>query len=235
MGKQRWLQSFFIASWSCAVSVGVTYWVPIPFSDDVRVGVSDAWGETNSLDAPRPQPPGNAAPNSAPVLPLDAVKKKADEISAAGNKASAQIDRAGEPDGQGANVPSPAEAGPAPPEPPGYAYHPEGRRDPFMAIVMGDNKAAEVNLGIPPLQRVSLSELNVIGIIWGGFGYVAMVQTPDGRGYSVREGTRVGSGNGVVSSITSETLMVKEIIQDIYGRKEVREYVMLLHPKVNAE
>ena len=104
-----------------------------------------------------------------------------------------------------------------------------------MAIVVGDNKATEVNLSVPPLQRVNLSELSLIGLIWGGFGYVAMVQTPDGRGYTVREGTRLGSGNGVVSSITQETLTIKEPFSDIYGRKEMREHVLVLHPKVNVE
>lgn len=116
-----------------------------------------------------------------------------------------------------------------------YAYRPEGRRDPFLAIVQDANKAVEVNLNVPPLQRVGLSEIGLIGIVWGGFGYIAMVQTPDGRGYTVREGTRIGSHDGLVSSITAEALTIKEPFLDIFGRKEMREHVIPLHPKVNVE
>ena len=124
----------------------------------------------------------------------------------------------------------------APPtDAPGYAYHPDGRRDPFLAIVQDANRPVEVNLNVPPLQRINLSEVTLIGIVWGGFGYIAMVQTPDGRGYTVREGTRIGSSDGLVSSITADALTIKEPHSDIFGRKEMREQIIPLHPKVNAE
>jgi hypothetical protein len=60
-----------------------------------------------------------------------------------------------------------------------YSYNPAGRRDPFAAIVKDGNPRDDAKLGEPPLQRMSLAELNLIGIIWGGFGYSAMLQTPD--------------------------------------------------------
>ena len=173
------------------------------------------------------------------MLPLNAIKKMVGESNKVAptdpNSPLAPIGPGADPGSQPGGASSPVEGSPAPPEPPGYAYHPDGRRDPFMAIVVGDSKATEVNLSVPPLQRVALSELSLIGLIWGGFGYVAMVQTPDGRGYTVREGTRLGSSNGVVSTITQEALTIKEPFSDIYGRKEMREHVMVLHPKVNVE
>ena len=122
-----------------------------------------------------------------------------------------------------------------PTDSPGYAYRPDGRRDPFLAIVQDANRAVEINLNVPPLQRVALSEISLIGIVWGGFGYLAMVQTPDGRGYTVREGTRIGSSEGLVSSITAEILTVKEPAVDVLGKQEMREHVIPLHPKVNVE
>jgi type IV pilus assembly protein PilP len=90
-------------------------------------------------------------------------------------------------------------------------------------------------LDLPPLQRVGLTELSLIGIIWGGFGYSAMVQTPDGKGYTVKRGTRVGPNNGVVSAITENALIVQEQYSDVYGKKQVREYVKHLHPKEGSE
>ncbi len=116
----------------------------------------------------------------------------------------------------------------------GYVYLPEGRRDPFLTIlkesgVESGRKTDELNL--PPLQRVSVAELSVIGIIWGGFGYTAMVQTSDGKGYTVQRGTRIGNNNGVVSAITEKEIIVEERFTDIYGKKQVREYAKPLHAK----
>lgn len=123
---------------------------------------------------------------------------------------------------------------PQPPVPGEYSYNPSGRRDPF-AIVLRDPKMGEENQSLPPLQQLSLTELNLIGIVWGGFGYSAMVQAPDGRGYTVRQGTRVGPNGGAVSSITENALVVQERFTDVYGNKQVREYVKLLHAKEGSE
>ncbi len=90
-------------------------------------------------------------------------------------------------------------------------------------------KTDEVNL--PPLQRVTVAELTVIGIVWGGFGYMAMVQAPDGKGYAVTRGARIGNNNGVISTITEKAIIVEERFTDIYGKKQVREYAKPLHVK----
>jgi type IV pilus assembly protein PilP len=116
----------------------------------------------------------------------------------------------------------------------GYVYLPEGRRDPFQSILREAGSEAvkkmdEANL--PPLQRVTVSELSVIGIVWGGFGYMAMVQAPDGRGYAVQRGARIGNNNGIVSAITEKEVIVEERFTDIYGKKQVREYAKPLHAK----
>jgi len=116
----------------------------------------------------------------------------------------------------------------------GYVYLPEGRRDPFLTILReagGESGKKADELHLPPLQRVTVAELSVIGIIWGGFGYTAMVQTSDGKGYTVQRGTRIGNNNGVVSAITEKAVIVEERFTDIYGKKQVREYAKPLHAK----
>jgi type IV pilus assembly protein PilP len=115
-----------------------------------------------------------------------------------------------------------------------YTYNPSGRRDPFAAIVK-DARPDDENHSTPPLQRLSLTELNLIGIVWGGFGYSAMVQAPDGKGYTVRQGTRIGPNSGIVSSITENAIVVHERFTDVFGNKQVREYVKLLHAKEGSE
>jgi type IV pilus assembly protein PilP len=114
------------------------------------------------------------------------------------------------------------------------SYDPAGRRDPFVPVLQ------QLGLGpidptLPPLQRVGLTEMNLIAVIWGAYGNTAMVQTPDGNGYTVRRGTRIGPNNGVVSAVTEKGIVVQERFTDVYGSKQEREYVKLLHPKEGAE
>jgi type IV pilus assembly protein PilP len=116
----------------------------------------------------------------------------------------------------------------------GVSYDPSGRRDPFLPMFQSGQQV-ELDSSLPPLQRVGLTELSLIGVLWGNYGYTAMVQTPDGKGYSIRRGTRIGPNNGVVSSITERGFIVQERFTDVYGNKQEREYVKLLHPKEGTE
>lgn len=115
-----------------------------------------------------------------------------------------------------------------------HSYDPSGRRDPFTPVIQ-QLGAGSADPSLPPLQRVGLTEMNLIAVVWGSYGYTAMVQTPDGNGYTVRRGTRVGLNNGVVSAITEKGIIVQERFTDVYGRKQEREYVKLLHPKEGPE
>ncbi len=114
------------------------------------------------------------------------------------------------------------------------SYDPSGRRDPFVPVLQ------QLGLGpidptLPPLQRVGLTEMNLIAVVWGAYGNTAMIQTPDGNGYTVRRGTRIGPNNGVVSAVTEKGIVVQERFTDVYGSKQEREYVKLLHPKEGVE
>jgi type IV pilus assembly protein PilP len=114
------------------------------------------------------------------------------------------------------------------------SYDPSGRRDPFAPVLQQVGLGA-IDPTLPPLQRVGLTEMNLIAVVWGAYGYTAMVQTPDGNGYTVRRGTRIGPNNGVVSAVTEKGIVVQERFTDVYGSKQEREYVKLLHPKEGAE
>lgn len=116
----------------------------------------------------------------------------------------------------------------------GMGYDPSGRRDPFAPIVQ-ELQPGKMDPNLPPLQRVALTELNLIAIVWGSYGYTAMVQTPEGHGYTVRRGTRIGQNNGVISAVTERGIIVQERFTDVYGKKQEREYVKLLHPKEGSE
>jgi type IV pilus assembly protein PilP len=141
---------------------------------------------------------------------------------------------AGAPSGQAGggpvSEPPKAEAGG------GYFYDHGGRRDPFAPIIQLEGKPRiGENVTLPPLERVNVSEINLIGIMWGGFGYTAMVQTPDGKGYTIRQGSRVGPNDGVVTLVTENTVVVREQFSDAYGNKQVRQHVKHLRQKQGAE
>jgi len=131
-------------------------------------------------------------------------------------------------------MPGAMEALPPAPVPALGGYDPAGRRDPFSPV-LSQLAPGQVDPALPPLQRVNLTDMNLIAIIWGAYGYTAMVQTPDGNGYTVRKGTRVGPNSGVVSAVTEKGIIVQERFTDVYGRKQEREYVKLLHPKEGLE
>lgn len=111
-----------------------------------------------------------------------------------------------------------------------FQYNPEGRRDPFKSIIVSSVKRAP-NEALPPLQRRELSELKLIGVVWGSLGYGAIIQTPDGKGYPVRKGTRVGLNNGVITRISVKEIVVQENYLDIFGERKVREITLELHPQ----
>jgi type IV pilus assembly protein PilP len=111
-----------------------------------------------------------------------------------------------------------------------FQYNPEGRRDPFKSIIVSSEKQKSVE-NLPPLQRKEVSELKLIGIVWGGFGYGAVIQTPDGKGYAVRKGTRVGLNNGTISQITDKEIVIKEKYLDMFNESKMKEIVMELHPR----
>ena len=111
----------------------------------------------------------------------------------------------------------------------GYSYDPKSRRDPFQALTKAIKK--ERQLDVPPLQRYQLSDVKILGIVWGGYGYHALVQTPDGKGYTVKEGMLMGTNNGVIKAITDKAVVISEPAIDFSGKKIEKEVELLLRPK----
>ncbi len=129
-------------------------------------------------------------------------------------------------------VTAPAVAPPPPSveEPAGYTYDPKSRREPFQSLV-SLLKSEQTRSELPSLQRVPLSDLKLLGIVWGGYGYYGVVRTPDGKGYTVKEGMLMGTNKGVISKITEKAVIVSEPSIDITGKTRTKEIEILLRPK----
>lgn len=113
-----------------------------------------------------------------------------------------------------------------------FAYNPAGRRDPFAPIIVKQIKGLAANR--PPLERYNISEFKLSGIIWGGFGYNAMLEGPDGKGYFIRVGTILGPNRGVVKKITQTMLVVEEKFKSYTGQTERKEIIVELRKKQEA-
>jgi len=111
-----------------------------------------------------------------------------------------------------------------------FSYNPLGRRDPFAPIIMKEEKQAKLG-DRPPLERHNLYEFKLAGVIWQGFGYNALVEGPDGKGYLIRVGTVIGPNKGVVKKITQSTMIVEEKFKNFSGGTERKEIVIELRKK----
>ena len=83
----------------------------------------------------------------------------------------------------------------------------------------------------PPLERFNISEFKLTGVVWGGFGYNAMVEGPDGKGYFVHVGTVIGLNKGVVKKIMQNSMVIEEKFKNFSGETERREIVIELRKK----
>jgi len=111
-----------------------------------------------------------------------------------------------------------------------YVYSPAGRRDPFMPIVIKEEKKALAGAKAP-LERFPVNEFKLAGIVWGGLGYHAMLEGPDGKGYFIRVGTKIGPNQGVVKKITQTTMTIEEKYKDPTGEINRKEITIELRKK----
>ncbi len=111
-----------------------------------------------------------------------------------------------------------------------YVYDPAGRRDPFAPIVSRESKQLSTS-SLPPLERYAVSEFKMSGILWGGFGYKAMLEGPDGKGYFVHVGSVIGLNRAVVKKITQDSLVLEEKFKNYMGADDRREIIINLRKK----
>ena len=101
--------------------------------------------------------------------------------------------------------------------PASFGYDPQGRRDPMQPLVKEAPPPAvpkrverEPDAAREPLERFDLAALKLVAIVRGGFGSKALVKAPDGKGYYVTVGTRMGMHGGRVSEIRDQALVIEE-------------------------
>jgi Tfp pilus assembly protein PilP len=107
-----------------------------------------------------------------------------------------------------------------------YEYSGLDRRDPFAPLVSKREGGREK--GVSPLESYEVAEIKVIAILWAKNKYYAVFSLPDGKSYTVTDGNKVGTHNGVITKIVKDSVVIKERVRDVRGVMSPRDIVLRL-------
>ncbi|RLC26980.1 MAG: hypothetical protein DRH21_00575 [Deltaproteobacteria bacterium] len=105
-------------------------------------------------------------------------------------------------------------------------YKVEGKIDPFASIfrdkssIFADQNDRKKKKRIPltPIEKVDLSQLKLVGIIFASSGNKALVEDASGKGFVIKKGTRIGINSGRVIKILKGRVVVEEEAESILGK-----------------
>lgn len=106
----------------------------------------------------------------------------------------------------------------------------EAHRDPFRPTTLRTKSApsAKKRENLSPLERLELSQLKLVGIVWDIKDPRAMVEDGSGLGYVISVGTPIGANDGKVKAIHRNEVIVEEFYSDDFGARKRRDVGMKL-------
>jgi len=107
-------------------------------------------------------------------------------------------------------------------------YSSTGKRDPFRPFILELRPRRRRRENLSPLERVEVSQLKLVGIIWDIPEPRAMVEDTAGLGYVIKIGTPIGRNDGTVKVIAPKEVVIEENFFDFYGAKKSREVKLRL-------
>jgi Tfp pilus assembly protein PilP len=122
-----------------------------------------------------------------------------------------------------------------------YSYKSHGKANPFQPLVIDRVEAPPPTKkveGAPkskeeepstPLEKVDLSALKLVAIVWDIPNPRAMVEDQGGKGYILTAGTRIGKNRGQVSKIGPAGVFVSEKYEGTDGKLKTREVPLRLY------
>jgi len=118
-------------------------------------------------------------------------------------------------------------------------YDPKGKLDPFKPwFSENQSKPAPVHhqsdcISNPVLEKLSISQLELSGIVLAERQRVALVQESDGKGHIITEDMCIGIQGGKVAEIMNDRIIVQFSIQDVSGNVKVKKTEMKLKRRAN--
>jgi len=110
-------------------------------------------------------------------------------------------------------------------EPQGFAYRPEGRRDPFVSLLLRGSDTPRANDTARPagLPGLAVSDVVLKGTLQSRDGWIGMLRGADGRTYTVRPGDRLL--DGTIRRISADEVVILQQVNDPLAptQREVRK------------
>jgi type IV pilus assembly protein PilP len=119
-------------------------------------------------------------------------------------------------------------------DPSAFEYNPQNKPNPFEPFLRqapsSQEEESENREALSPLERITPSQLQLEGILsrGGTNASVALVQLPDGKGYILEEGTRIGTEGARVERIEKSRVVVREYYIDVMGEKKSKQTILKL-------
>jgi hypothetical protein len=104
---------------------------------------------------------------------------------------------------------------------PGYVYEPSGRRDPFISLLGRGDERGPKTVRPAGLSGLMIGEITVKGVVRDRTGFIAMLQSPDNKTYTVRVGDKLL--DGTVKSINQEKVVFSQDVNDPLSLVKQRE------------
>ncbi|WP_242340966.1 MULTISPECIES: pilus assembly protein PilP [Anaeromyxobacter] len=100
----------------------------------------------------------------------------------------------------------------APVKAPEWSYSSVGKRDPFRSYLTELSKQGGelATRCATPLGKFEIEQLKLVAVVTGLENPVAMVQAPNGVGYTLRRGVCIGKNGGTVAAVRSGEVVVTE-------------------------
>jgi Tfp pilus assembly protein PilP len=118
------------------------------------------------------------------------------------------------------------------PDPTGYSYNPQGRRDPFVSLLKPVSADQGVKTRRPGMEGFLIQEVALKGIVRTPRGYTAMLLGTDGKSYFVQEGQRLF--DGAVIRIDATAVTFRQEITDPLSTVKSRDVKKTLYPSEEA-
>jgi Tfp pilus assembly protein PilP len=192
-----------------------------------------------------PLQPGAAAQAPRPPAPIAAAKDAARKVEAAQQKNADALKPAPEPSTPAAAAAASAPQGAAPASAPAdaaggvtavpaqqgaYSYDPNGRRDPFVNLLLRGSDMRPTGATRPPgLPGQLIQELTLKGVLKAKAGLVAVFQASDNKTYIAHPGDRVLDGS--IKSIAQDAVVFSQDVNDPLSLVKQREVRKTIRPE----
>lgn len=170
-----------------------------------------------------------------PMQAITAAKNAKASVEAAQKKNSEALD----PPSPAAQTP--ASAGHAPAQPAagqpqagttqgGFTYDPQGRRDPFVSLLLRGGEGRPSGGTRPAgIAGLLIGEIAVKGVMKGKNGFIALVQAPDNKTYIMHQGDRLMDGS--VKSVAQDAVVFSQDVNDPLSLVKQREVRKTIRPE----